>query len=81
MSRNRIEPGRFHVALHVGRCEIVEQRLRFLRMLRAEAGEAAMARIKAGEPFATVAREVSEDANRERGGQIRIAGRLRHGGG
>lgn len=32
--------------------------------------EAAMARIKAGEPFATVAREVSEDANRERGGQI-----------
>ncbi|URI09754.1 peptidylprolyl isomerase [Aquincola tertiaricarbonis] len=40
--------------------------------------EAAMARVKAGEAFATVAREVSEDANRERGGQIgmRPASRL-----
>lgn len=40
--------------------------------------DAAMARVKAGEAFATVAREVSEDANRERGGQIgmRPASRL-----
>jgi peptidyl-prolyl cis-trans isomerase SurA len=32
--------------------------------------EAALARIKAGEPFDAVAREVSEDANRQRGGEI-----------
>ncbi len=32
--------------------------------------EAALARVKAGEPFATVAKEVSEDANRNNGGEI-----------
>ncbi len=32
--------------------------------------EAALARVKAGEPFATVAREVSEDQNRNAGGEI-----------
>ena len=32
--------------------------------------EAALARIKAGEDFAKVAREVSEDSNKERGGEI-----------
>ncbi len=45
--------------------------------LRAQA-EQALARVQAGEPFATVAREVSQDANRERGGEIglRTADRL-----
>ncbi|WP_046110894.1 peptidylprolyl isomerase [Aquincola tertiaricarbonis] len=40
--------------------------------------EAAMARVKAGEAFATVARELSEDANRDKGGEIglRPASRL-----
>jgi len=40
--------------------------------------EAALARVKAGEPFERVAREVSEDGNRERGGEIglRAASRL-----
>ncbi|MEF7615410.1 peptidylprolyl isomerase [Aquincola sp. MAHUQ-54] len=40
--------------------------------------QAAMARVQAGEAFATVARELSEDANRERGGEIglRAADRL-----
>lgn len=40
--------------------------------------EAALARVKAGEPFDRVAREVSEDGNRERGGEIglRPASRL-----
>lgn len=40
--------------------------------------EAALARLKAGEAFEVVAREVSEDANRERGGEIgaRPASRL-----
>ena len=40
--------------------------------------EAAMARLKAGEPFDRVAREVSEDGNREKGGEIglRPAARL-----
>ena len=40
--------------------------------------EAAMARVKAGEPFDTVAREVSEDGNRSQGGVIgmRAADRL-----
>lgn len=32
--------------------------------------EAALARVRAGEPFDRVAREVSEDGNRERGGEI-----------
>jgi peptidyl-prolyl cis-trans isomerase SurA len=32
--------------------------------------EAALARVRAGEDFAAVAREVSEDSNRERGGEI-----------
>jgi peptidyl-prolyl cis-trans isomerase SurA len=32
--------------------------------------EAALARVRAGEPFEAVAREVSEDSNRERGGVI-----------
>lgn len=32
--------------------------------------EAALARVKAGEPFATVAKEVSEDGNRNAGGEI-----------
>ncbi|HET6599382.1 MAG TPA: peptidylprolyl isomerase [Burkholderiaceae bacterium] len=32
--------------------------------------EAALARVKAGESFAAVARDVSEDGNRERGGEI-----------
>lgn len=32
--------------------------------------ESALSRVKGGEAFATVARELSEDANRERGGQI-----------
>ncbi|MFG6467958.1 peptidylprolyl isomerase [Roseateles sp. BYS87W] len=32
--------------------------------------EAALARIKAGEDFARVAREISEDSNKERGGEI-----------
>ncbi|MBL8341197.1 MAG: peptidylprolyl isomerase [Rubrivivax sp.] len=32
--------------------------------------EAALARLKAGEPFDRVAREVSEDGNRERGGEV-----------
>lgn len=36
--------------------------------------EAALARIKAGEPFAKVATEVSEDANRARGGEIGLRG-------
>jgi peptidyl-prolyl cis-trans isomerase SurA len=40
--------------------------------------EAALARVRAGEPFDRVAREVSEDSNRERGGEIglRPAARL-----
>jgi peptidyl-prolyl cis-trans isomerase SurA len=40
--------------------------------------EAALARVKAGEPFERVAREVSEDGNRERGGVVglRPASRL-----
>lgn len=40
--------------------------------------EAALARVRGGEPFDRVAREVSEDANRERGGEIgpRPAARL-----
>jgi peptidyl-prolyl cis-trans isomerase SurA len=40
--------------------------------------EAALARVKAGEPFDRVAREVSEDSNRDRGGEIglRPASRL-----
>jgi peptidyl-prolyl cis-trans isomerase SurA len=40
--------------------------------------EAALARVRAGEDFAAVAREVSEDGNRERGGEIglRPASRL-----
>ena len=40
--------------------------------------EAALARVRGGEDFATVAREVSEDANRARGGEIglRPASRL-----
>ena len=42
--------------------ELVEQR-------RARA-EAALARVKAGEDFATVAREVSEDGNKAQGGEI-----------
>ena len=32
--------------------------------------EAALARVRAGEPFEAVARELSEDGNRERGGEI-----------
>ena len=35
--------------------------------------EAALARIKAGEDFAKVAREVSEDANKNRGGEIGLS--------
>jgi peptidyl-prolyl cis-trans isomerase SurA len=40
--------------------------------------EAALARVRAGEPFEQVAREISEDGNRERGGEIglRPASRL-----
>ena len=40
--------------------------------------EAALARVRAGEPFDAVAREISEDANRARGGEIgpRPASRL-----
>ena len=40
--------------------------------------EAALARVRAGEPFEAVARELSEDGNRERGGEIglRPASRL-----
>jgi peptidyl-prolyl cis-trans isomerase SurA len=40
--------------------------------------ESALARVRAGEDFATVAREISEDANRARGGEIglRPASRL-----
>jgi peptidyl-prolyl cis-trans isomerase SurA len=37
---------------------------------RRAAAEAALARVRAGEPFDRVAREVSEDGNRERGGEI-----------
>jgi len=40
-----------------------------VRSLRARIDQA-LARVRAGEPFETVAREVSEDANRERGGEI-----------
>lgn len=36
--------------------------------------EAALARIQGGEDFAKVAREVSEDANKERGGEIGLRG-------
>lgn len=45
---------------------------------RRERAEAALARVKAGEPFEAVAREVSEDANRAQGGVIgmRSADRL-----
>lgn len=48
------------------------------RSQRRERAAQALARIRAGEEFATVAREVSEDANREQGGQIglRPASRL-----
>jgi peptidyl-prolyl cis-trans isomerase SurA len=47
-------------------------------MARRARAEAALARVKAGEPFDRVAREVSEDGNRERGGEIgfRPAARL-----
>lgn len=37
---------------------------------RRDRAAAALARVRAGEAFAEVAREVSEDANRERGGEI-----------
>jgi peptidyl-prolyl cis-trans isomerase SurA len=37
---------------------------------RRERALAALARVRAGEPFATVARAVSEDGNREKGGEI-----------
>ena len=37
---------------------------------RRERAEAAFARVRAGQDFATVARDVSQDANRERGGEI-----------
>lgn len=37
---------------------------------RRERAETALARIKGGEPFATVARELSEDANKAAGGEI-----------
>ena len=37
---------------------------------RDKALAALAARVKAGEPFDKVAREVSEDSNRERGGEI-----------
>lgn len=45
---------------------------------RRERAEAALKRLKAGEDFAAVAREVSEDANREKGGEIgpKLASRL-----
>jgi peptidyl-prolyl cis-trans isomerase SurA len=46
--------------------------------VRRARAEAALARVKAGEPFDRVAREISEDGNRERGGEIglRPAARL-----
>ncbi len=37
---------------------------------RRERAMAALARVKAGEPFATVAKAVSEDGNRDKGGEI-----------
>jgi len=40
------------------------------RAARRARAEAALARVQRGENFATVAREVSDDANRERGGEI-----------
>lgn len=45
---------------------------------RRERAEQALARVRAGEPFEVVARQVSEDGNRERGGEIglRPASRL-----
>jgi len=45
---------------------------------RRRAAEAALARVRAGEPFEVVARQVSEDAQREQGGEIgaRPASRL-----
>lgn len=45
---------------------------------RRRLAEAALARVRAGEPFETVSRQVSEDAQRERGGEIgaRPASRL-----
>lgn len=45
---------------------------------RRQIAEAALARVQRGEDFATVAREVSEDSNRQRGGEIglRPAARL-----
>ncbi|MFN5722878.1 MAG: peptidylprolyl isomerase, partial [Betaproteobacteria bacterium] len=45
---------------------------------RRAAADAAMARVRGGEDFATVAKAVSQDANRERGGEIgsRTADRL-----
>jgi peptidyl-prolyl cis-trans isomerase SurA len=45
---------------------------------RAALAQAALARVRAGEPFDRVAREVSEDGNRQRGGEIglRPAARL-----
>ena len=45
---------------------------------RRRLAEAALARVRAGEPFEAVARQVSEDAQRERGGEIgaRPASRL-----
>lgn len=48
-----------------------------LAVRRARA-EAALARVRGGEPFEAVAREISEDGNRERGGEIglRPASRL-----
>ena len=39
---------------------------------RRRVAEAALARVKAGEPFERVAREVSEDAQRERGGEMGV---------
>ncbi len=48
------------------------------RQARRARAEAALARVRGGEAFATVAREISEDGNRERGGEIglRPASRL-----
>lgn len=55
--------------------EGADEALTTQRRVRAEE---ALARVKAGEPFDRVAREISEDGNRERGGRIglRAAARL-----